>query len=319
MDDRKLPELKKALDINFMSERFSGIFSGESPFSADGLKCEILKHKPGKHCVLRYTSNDGDFAVIGKVYRQNRGAARFENMLKLWQAVTDNPDVQSPLGMPRPLAYIPEAGMILQSIVSGRLMADIEDADELRRGMKLVGENLAKLHKQKLDINETRMMDVHLNKFCRPGPQALVSRFPELASPVDTLLQAFFEDERMIGAPLTTVHGDLNLKQIFIKEKSAAFIDFDGLCLAHPALDLGNFLIVIQTHFPENAAAYSRDFLDSYLTIETPRMLSGLPVYKSFAYFRRAMIHFRKHREEDCLEDIRRLIEKSLAMLEGEE
>ena len=52
-------------------------------------------------------------------------------------------------------------------------------------------------------------------------------------------------EARLRDAPLTPVHGDLALMQVFVHADRAFFIDFDGFCRSHPALDLANLTIAL--------------------------------------------------------------------------
>jgi aminoglycoside phosphotransferase (APT) family kinase protein len=111
------------------------------------------------------------------------------------------------------------------------------------------------------------------------------------------------------------VHGDLGLDQIFATDERAFFIDFDGACLSHPALDLGNFLVALQVHFGAQSDLLVRVFLESYLAQQSPRMLTGLRTYQAFTYLRRATICFRGKVMAGWRDHIRSLLKTGYALL----
>jgi len=286
-----------------------------------GVRSRVLKYSPGKRCVIEYQLwVEGDSSrpqrFIGKVYRKNRGAAIFENWRDLWQAGCNGSNMQ--LGMPEPLAYLPEIGMMLQRVVPGKSLADFSRRDDLAAAMKPVAANLAALHDLTVNAGEKKTLDDHIKKYCRPGPQALIESYPEAAPLVERLLAGLANDASLPVAPVGPVHGDLNLAQIFIAEGRAFFIDFDDFCLSHAALDVGNLLVTLQVHFGSRDAALAEFFLEKYMASRSLQMLTGLRAYQAFAYLRRAAICTRAPAVADWRQQVRQLLEAGSAFLESE-
>lgn len=314
MSDPKLPGLARALDEEAMRALFAARL-GEQSFSP--LRCRVVKHAPGKRCVIAYELN-GDDAVsaprrlIGKIYRKNRGEMIFAQWRRLWQAAA----VSASFNMPEPLAYWPELGMLVQSVVPGRQLATFSEGDELHLALRGVARNLAVLHGLTVDLGEPKTLDDHLRKYCHPGPQVL-SADPEWAPLVERLLNGLAADASLSRAPHCPIHGDLNLAQIFIDAGRAWFIDFDGLCLAHPALDLGNFLVTLQVHFTAEYEALAKIFLEEYQARRSLRMLTGLRSYQAFACLRRAVICTRAPAVPHRRQQVRQLLETGSSFLEN--
>ncbi len=292
---------------------------------------EVLKYEPGKRSVIAYELYAGAALpcarVIGKLYRNDRGRAMYDNLLNLWQA-SERPAAQRKLtaeraaaaenglafAMPQPLAYLSDLGMVLQRAAPGRLLAGVTDGEELFLAMQHVAKNLAALHGLPLPHLARKSLEDHLQKYCHPGPQALVEALPEYGPLVNAGLRLMAEGG-LAETPVCPVHGDLNLAQIFITADRAYFIDFDGMCLAHAALDAGNFLATLKVHFGAKAEELRHVFLETYLA-HAPLALEGLRTYQAFAYFRRALIHFRRQTEADWRTKMEHGLKTSLALLQ---
>jgi aminoglycoside phosphotransferase (APT) family kinase protein len=77
---------------------------------------------------------------------------------------------------------------------------------------------------------------------------------PELRGRVEALARRL---ERELPAGLSPVpaHGDFHVDQLLAGEDAIAVVDFDGLCLAAPALDLAAFAADVVRGRPADAAA----------------------------------------------------------------
>ena len=313
MSDRKLPGLALALNHETMRAQFAAIRQGEA-FSR--VRHRVLKYTPGKRCVIEYLLEAngkprGSQRLIGKIYRKERGEVIFENLRQLWQAGGAGVS----FAMPEPVAYLPEMRMVLQRFVPGRQLSDFSESDDLSTAVRCVAENLAALHGLAVATGEKRSLDDHIRKYCHPGPQALIEACPEVAPLVKNILAGLAQEASLNGAPICPVHGDLNLAQIFITGDRAFFIDLDGFCFSHAALDAGNFLITLQAHFGGKSDELRRIFLECYLSRRPPQMLAGLQAYQALAYLRRAVICFRQQAGANWPIQARRLLEAGCEIL----
>ncbi len=313
MSDRKLPGLALALNHETMRAQLAAVREGED-FSR--VRHRVLKHTPGKRCVIEYVLDangepHGSQRLIGKIYRKERGEVIFENLRQLWQAG----GAGMSFGMPEPLAYLPDMRMVLQRVVPGRQLLDFSENDDLSTAVRYVAENLAALHGLAVSAGEKKSLDDHIRKYCHPGPQALIEACPQAAPLVENILAGMAQETSLNGAPICPVHGDLNLAQIFIAGDRAFFIDLDGFCFSHAALDAGNFLITLQVHFGGKSDELRRIFLEGYLSRRPPQTLAGLRAYQALAYLRRAVICFRQQAEADWRKQARRLLEAGCEIL----
>ena len=322
MCDTKLPGLQQATNGEAMrSALATALRRNLEPDRVEftGVRPQVLKHAVGKRCVIEYALEPqedcvADGRVIGKLYRKNRGEKIHEHLLDLWQATRATGGHTACFGMPEPLAYLPELGMTLQSVVPGRQLSALSEPDDLAWAMKAAGENLAVLHGLALPALEKKTVEDHLAKYCHPSPGELMAACPELAPLAEGILEGIRTDGSLLLAPLCPVHGDLGLDQIFVTAQGAFFIDFDGFCLSHPALDLGNFLVALQVHYGAQSGVMWRIFLESYLARQSHRMLSGFRAYQAFTYLRRATICLR-HQATTCWRDtVRSLLKTGYAL-----
>ena len=63
---------------------------------------------------------------------------------------------------------------------------------------------------------------------------------PELSDRLDTIVRRL-GDALPAGLPLVPAHGDFHVDQLLLRDDDIAVVDFDGLCLAAPALDLATY------------------------------------------------------------------------------
>lgn len=339
MNDHKLPELARALNNEEMRSLLSlHLARLKSPFGHTGRPeglfsgreiCEVrhlvLKHTPGKRCVIEYwlelsgkpRSRRAGRRVIGKMYRFNRGEKIFANLRALWNAAHSQacPAKGGIFGMPQPLAYLPDLGMIIQDVVPGRQLSRFTAVHYLPQAVRRVASNLAALHGLTVSVSEKKDLNDHIKKYCHPGPEVLGDGCPELRPLVESILNGLDADKTLQAAPVCSVHGDLGLSQIFVNEDRAFFIDFDGFCLSHAALDLSNFLVALKVHFERESGALARFFFETYLKSQSPERLAGFRIYQALTYLRRAMICFRWKSGPEWRQQVRQLLETSNAIL----
>ncbi len=322
MTDRKLPGLGRALDHESMLPVLAAALgcAGE-PVLLSRVRAELLKYVPGKRGVIAYHLSFSDPAcdectVFGKLYRKDRGRMIFETLQALWQTAQTE---RSSFALPQPLAYVAELGLVLQTAAPGRALTTLSQPDELFAAIQHTAKSLAALHRLPVGMGQMKTFADHLEKYCHPGPEALAEAHPELAPAVLDLIAMMNADAGLRAAELCPLHGDLNLAQIFITENQAVFIDFDGFCRSHAALDVGNFLVTLAEHFGEKSGELRHAFLEAYLSANANRTLPALRTYQAFAYLRRAVISLRLQDEAARRARAHRLLQAALALMHGPE
>lgn len=307
MIDVKLTGLDQAVDDTVMCARFAATLNSGRP-PVQGVRHAVLKHTLGKRCVIEYWVDAvgvDEERLIGKVYRDQRGARVFESLRRLHAAAAVNGD-RPPFHMAEPLVYFRDLGMVVQTAVPGVELSRMSTDGDWVGAMRAVADNLAALHDLPVDA-EPRALAELTHKLCRPRPDELVIAWPELAGAVENIQQALsLVDAADPGTSL--VHGDLGLGQVLFREDRAFFVDLDGVCRSHAALDVANFIVSLRLRLGPMSAEPERVFTERYRERRPGEALAWLEAFEALAYLRRAAAAFRKPAEPDALVRGRRLL-----------
>ena len=310
MIDTKLMALDHAVDDGAMRERFAATLdSGRPPVEA--VRHTVLKHTPGKKCVIEYWIDMPGVAeerLIGKVYRDQRGARVFESLRRLHAAARANGAGRPPFHMAEPLVYYDDLGMLVQTAAPGVELSDMGAGGDWVGAMRAVADNLAALHELPVET-EPRTLAELTHKLCRPRPDELVAARPGVADAVENILQALALVDAA-GPGTSVVHGDLGLGQVLYADGRAFFVDLDGLCRSHAALDVANFLVSLRLRLGPMSPEPEQVFLDRYRERRPGESLAWLDAFEALAYLRRAAAAFRKSTGPDGLERATRLLAK---------
>ncbi len=317
--DRKLPGLRIALDNAAVRDTLAATCFTNG-VRLEKVQSRVLKYKPGKTCVIAYScSPDAPEAspieIIGKMYRKSRGEDIARRVERLWRS-TLNVNGGPSLQIPEPLGYAAKTGLVFQRRASGRVLTEFGPEEDVEKAILWSARNLAALHLTNVIGLPPKTMRDHIDKLCHPGPQKLCKAAPETSPLVRAILTALEDERRLANLWLCPVHGDMNLSQIIVQERNVCFIDFDGLCLSHPALDVGNFIVTIKVKFPEVGEKLAETFLSAYLEQRNIERVAGLHLYMALAYLRRAMIQFRS-RKSTWLKDAVKLLQSGKSCLES--
>ena len=295
MIDPKLIGLARATDDGAMREILASALHDRRP-RLSNLRHAVLKHSPGKRCVIEYwleLDGTGEERLIGKLYREPRGAARFGQLKLVHEHAAANGDGQPPLGVPEPLAYIAELGMVLERAVPGTELSRLGPEADWPGAVRAVADNLAILHGLPIAAEPKSLSD-HVRKLCRPSPGELMAARPDLADSVENILQALALVDAGGGGRACLVHGDLGLGQVLLAGSRAYFVDLDGLCRSPAALDIANFLVSLRMRMGPSSAELERAFTECYLERRPGESLAELDAYQALAYLRRAAAAFRQ-------------------------
>ncbi len=276
-----------------------------------------LRHyKPGLRCVLRFDVSLGGAdgtssrAVYAKIFCDDRGRALHAEMDSLWQAARGS----EYLRMPEPLGYDPNLRMVVMSDVGGeRPLCDwikclekgrpLPPADETRleRCMAVAAQALWELQRTGVRPAPRRTFAAEIAGFrdrlgtLRPAQPALVGELEALLSRLEA---RGFRDAKLVPA-----HGGFRHKQVIGGDGGLTIVDWDGLCLAHPALDAATFLARLRQDPIEIPGAapglerlaelFRREFLGRASDVSR----SDLALYEALVLAHRALRAFRRPAE----------------------
>ena len=293
----RLETLPMALDVvhmrSVLAERAPATLGPR--FAIDDIDIDVYR-RHGNRCVIRYRargttpgSGDAEWRVIGKVLPPGAGVELDANMRSLW-AHGFQRGAADGIGVPEPIAFVPELSMHLQEDVGGVSVRNL-----IKRGLeeahfRMAARVLAKLHRCSLPQGAARGVDAHLLR-CHPRHPFLGLAFPELAATVDDIVARAREFERRRpDLPVTPVHGDFHMGQVHVDGDRAWLVDLDALGFADPASDLGNVLVFLEDKIrrdPAMAAMVSA-FRDEYGAHAPSDAWDRVPLYEALTHLRRA-------------------------------
>jgi hypothetical protein len=254
-----LPALTDAEQARALLER--GILAC-SPMYSDiqivSARPKVMRYKPGSRCTVLYqleydgasdaTRNWPDL-VVAKTYSKDKGQNAYEGMRKLWSSPLSSGDIVS---IAEPLAYIPEHRALVQGPVRGDLdLKDLlrsalragtpETLEELHEVTRRTAAGLAALHHSGACHGETVTWADELAEIREDVEKlrTVLSWFADAVSPLLMRLEALAAETP--AEPTLPTHRSFRPQQVLIHQGRVGFIDFDGFCLAEPALDIALF------------------------------------------------------------------------------
>lgn len=216
--------------------------------SAGKVRAQILGHRLGKRCTVRFTfkvSKDGTSgrvrrSVIGKFYKM-RSRLALQTAAAMARLRDNGFDASSSIRVPANFRVSHDWQTQIMEDVPGSALCELS-ADDYRNGAGLAGEALAKLHTCSVRVPGCHSVDDEL---------AVVTRWVELVGELGSdLAPAADRARRRVisalelcrAATRRLVHRDFHDRQVLIDGHRVSVIDFDTLCHADPAIDVGNFL-----------------------------------------------------------------------------
>lgn len=255
--DEALPSLPRLVDPGAAAELLGQVLR-EAGYEATITGCDpqVVRYKPGSRCtVVVRLSYDGPGAgaapspVVLKTHQGDKGEAAWEAMRALW----DRPDGwREHVRLAEPLGFLGEDRVLVQGPVpEERTLKDLaRDAitsrdpghlDDLRAELRKTARALAAMHGSGATYGRTATFAEELAEVEEVVDRLSVS-VPELGAAARPLLEWFADTERGVPADaVVSAHHDFRPAQVLLHGGGIGFIDFDGACMAEPALDLGRF------------------------------------------------------------------------------
>jgi aminoglycoside phosphotransferase (APT) family kinase protein len=250
------------------------------------LSARVLKHVPGKRCVIAYERADGA-RLVAKMYRKDRAprhAAILQQLSAVLCAATRTPGL---------VDCWADWGLVVETWVPGAAAPDWSALAHRPDLLQRLGAALAELHAAPVDDAPAANLEAHVRRTCHPGVEALAMERQELGAAAQQLRRLVLERDRIAPPETATCHGDFGPAQIFVAGGTVSLVDLDGLCRSNPALDVANFRVGLETHAGLAGRDAGARFLAAYRE-QCGRELAALRVYEAFCDLRRAMIAWRK-------------------------
>jgi hypothetical protein len=240
---------------------------------------EPVRYKPASRCVIRYrlllqhavTREQKTLTIFGKVYAAPEQA---QHVQLLQQQLYDE---QTKMGvlplLPRPLAILPSLGLTFNEAIqppANPVASDqwntlrtgvraLQPQLERERGgsitrvvlpeeeLRLTGQALARLHSSIVTSKDAPRTGAKEAKRARERAALIASRNPAQAERVQALSQQLAARlESSQPDSYRPAHGGFKASQLLFHSHQVFVVDFDGFCLADPALDVGYFLAYLR-------------------------------------------------------------------------
>jgi len=238
-----------------------------------------VRYKPASRCVIRYrlqlthrtTSEQKTLTIFGKVYADAEQASHVQSLQQqLYQEQTKAGDL--PL-LPCPLGMLASLGLTLnEAIQPATNPLASEKWTTLRTGTRalqpqlavgrggtirqivipeeelhLTGQALARLHCSTVRPKGAPRTGAKEAKRARDRAALIAARNPSQANEVQTLAQQLASRlETLQPDSYLPAHGGFKASQLLFHSHHVFVVDFDGFCLADPALDVGYFLAYLR-------------------------------------------------------------------------
>jgi hypothetical protein len=310
--DEALPGLQVALDPAAMNSLLGRYLPPSVSAEVSSHRCEVdtLHYKPGKRCILRYRLETGDGhtgptrrSCVGKLYKDGEKGERAFAIMQELERRGFGQDAADGIKIPQPIAYFRDLQMLLMEDVPGSPLSDNLSSPQLADHLRAAARALAKIHRCPLTVDRDYQVEDELSSVERGVSRALPV-CPELAGPLEKTLGCIAVKARQVTCPKPVlVHRDFQFDQVLLGNDAVTVIDFDSICNADPALDVGNFLARLQwkqVHLAwseEAARSHAETFLTAYLPCIPAALMRRIEFYHRSCLLRLAcQIALQPHR-----------------------
>ena len=297
--DPKIPSLVEAASPTIARRVLAG-HPGCVEGSTGVERCDVepVRYVPGRRCQLMYTLHLDDgrrLCVFGKILSDDKGRQLYDSMNKVSRLFAGNSDPD--LTTPRPLAYIPRWGMVVQEKVPGITLYDmfqlgLANESHVRSAARLI----AVLHSGPLELERRHLLadEWHVVRTSYQRLRSFGYDAPAFGRVLEKMQGC--ADNVLVSA-LVPVHRDFYDKQILVQGRRTALLDLDALALGFRELDVANFLAHLHLQALEKKTAegtvsrWQHAFVDAYAgRAERPLNLHLQRFLTAKAFFRLACL-----------------------------
>jgi aminoglycoside phosphotransferase (APT) family kinase protein len=256
--DGDLPTLVDAADPT----RVGPLLAGVLPDASAAWSVSLARYARGHRCVLRYAS--GRHLVVGKVIGNGTGGQAHTVLRALAAGLNGAERPRPHITVPRSLGYDSTLQLLLLAPVAGDTVYSKQLKDHLRGesrdGMAAVSavdscaEIAAGLHAGPTMAVQERRPGVDLARISASATdidQVAPGLGRWLRDAVEAVAVRLGDSEALA---LCLCHGDFKHNQVLGEGPGTTLVDFDTVCRAEPALDLGQFLAYLRLKAAELGA-----------------------------------------------------------------
>jgi hypothetical protein len=257
--DEALPALPRLADPMEAAQLIGPVLRAAGYPDSEITSCDpaVVRYKPASRCTvvvgLGYADGAGGPVppdrVVLKTHHGDKGEAAWDAMVALWQ---HRAPWSHAVRLAEPLGYLADERILVQGPVPGDLLLKdlareaIADGDggllgRLRAELSATAKGIAAVHTSGVTYGPTDTIEDELEKV-REVVDRLATSAPELAGAAQPLVGCLAGLARDTDPdPVVPCHHDFRPAQVLLDGEGVSFVDFDGACMAEPALDLGRF------------------------------------------------------------------------------
>jgi len=349
--DGALPTLIGATDrqhmTDILAETLPEVLAGQ--LTIQDLRMVPVNYARRYRCVMRYEIEclaPGNKLqrreVYGKVATDTQGALIAPVIAALRERVLGNQNAYQ-FNIPRSLGFRPDLQLSLLEAIPGTpqinqlLKARLGTADlpagelTLDRALDACAQIANALHRSNIALGRRRTLDDDLTGL-RKDIREVQRVAPELGAQFQTWLErieAYAEESDALLPRFC--HGDYTYAQVIFDGRQSGLVDFDTVCQAEPALDLGQFLAYLRAaaHKARKAASagatpigvqLGEHFLDAYIAAageqieDAERLRIRVSVYEVVSLMRMAL-HSWQQLKATRLENAIAVLEEAMVRL----
>jgi hypothetical protein len=304
--DGPLPTLVDATDphkiASILAESLPEASSGE--FLIKDVQLLLAHYGRFERCVLRYsidgleteTQTPQNRTVYGKVDGDGSGELTIAIISALRERLHE-PEVPYRFRIPSSLGYFPELRLLLMEALPGKpFFKELlktwlgnshqtdnqktagESAVTLEQAVKTYALIAATLHGSPIELGPRNTLEMEVARL-REETEVLAQVLPDLGAQVTSWIDQTVEFAQAYPAmPPCFSHGDFTYTQLIFDGQDGGLVDFDSICQAEPAQDLGHYLAYQRLNIikdqdpnfpfaPEAIGRLCALFLDTYLEV----------------------------------------------------
>lgn len=296
--DPGLPGLSSAADparIQHVLGELSQSLPGH-PDRISSVEVELARYAPEISAILRYriagSQPDTPIVLYGKVQRGRKSQWTAHVMGRLWRLSQVSGGA---LSVPRPVAHLPELGLVLQEEVLGTPVGSDRTRPEFADHVRPAAGALAVIHESGIEVADSMQLTDELDRLDDVVSQLALVHPPghfllrELLLHVRARLRHTGEEEFL------PTHGDCKYDQFLHHDGAFSLIDFDYFGMAETSYDLGKYCAYLVPSQPQSwehsaiAEECRRAFLSCYRDLRPHATIQRFPMYEAVNLANRAM------------------------------
>ena len=306
--DGLIPTLVDATDTNkiagILAETLPAALSGQ--FSIKDVRLLLANYGRYKRCVLRYSvegiqvemQTPQNVTVYGKVDADGSGALTVSIISALREKLHE-PEVLYRFRIPGSLGYFPDLHLLMMEALPGKPFfkellqtwtgnskrhesehgkPSDDNTMTLEQAVKTCALIAATLHSSDIKLGPRRTLEIQVAELLEEA-DVLCQVLPEIGAQVKSWINQTVEFAQAYPEmPLCFSHGDFTYTQLIFDGREGGLVDFDSICQAEPAQDLGHYLAYQRLNIikgqdpnfpfaPEAIERLCALFLDTYIDV----------------------------------------------------